>query len=232
MSLDFESDNPGYSVYPWYALREHYVSSIAQSGGVPLPLPHQVELAETYLEMLDGLVVTGGDFDVSPEYYGQSITSDKVSVKERRTQFELAMIQGMLQRNKPILGICGGQQLLAVALGCTLIQHIPDTIPNPLEHEQPNPRNEVGHAVQIKANTLLADIVKQPDIMVNSAHHQAVDQVGHDVIINAVAPDGVIEGIEHAGYRFCLGVQWHPEFQITEADRAINHAFVNAASPP
>lgn len=228
MSLDFEGEKDCYSIYPWYALRENYATSISRFGAIPLPLPHELDLVEHYLDMLDGLVVTGGDFDVSPEYYGQQITSERVSLKERRTRFELAMIQGMLERNRPVLGICGGQQLQAVALGCSLIQHIPDRIPNALEHEQPNPRNEAGHKVQIKANTQLASIIGTSEIEVNSAHHQAVDEVDKGVIINAVAPDGVIEGIEHPGYRFCIGVQWHPEFHITPADTELFKAFLAA----
>lgn len=227
-TLDFEENNAGYSKYPWYAIRENYLTSISVAGGVPLPLPHEVALVETYLAMINGLVVTGGAFDVSPEYYGQTIQSDTVSLKERRTLFEMGMIKGALERNLPVLGICGGQQLLAVVLGSTLIQHIPDTIANPLPHEQPNPRHEAGHSISVKEGTLLHQIIKKQEIMVNSAHHQAVDKIGTGVIINATAPDGVIEGIEHPAYKFCLGVQWHPEFHITPADTAIFDAFIAA----
>lgn len=227
-TLDYEENNPGYSKYPWYAIRENYLTSVSAAGGVPLPLPHELALAERYVQMIDGLVVTGGAFDVSPEYYGQTIQSEAVSLKERRTRFEMAMIKGALARDLPVLGICGGQQLLAVALGATLIQHIPDTIPNPLPHEQPNPRHEAGHAVAITPGTLLHKIVDKTELQVNSAHHQAVDAVSGELVVNARAPDGVIEGIEHPGYRFCLGVQWHPEFHITPADTAIFKAFVEA----
>jgi putative glutamine amidotransferase len=228
-TLDFEEGGKGqYSLYPWYAMRENYLTSISNLGAMPVPLMHEVALVEEYLTLIDALVVTGGDFDVSPELYGQAIQSDTVSLKERRTMFELAMIRGALERNMPILGICGGQQLLAVAMGGTLIQHIPDTIENPLAHEQPNPRNEAGHAVKIEKNTLLHDIVGKETIMVNSAHHQAVESVGQGGIINAVAEDGVIEGMEYPDYKFCIGVQWHPEFHITGADTAIFEAFVVA----
>ncbi len=227
-TLDFEEHNEGYSKYPWYAIRENYLTSVSAAGGVPLPLPHEVSLAKRYLEMIDGLVVTGGAFDVSPEYYGQTIQSETVSLKERRTRFEMAMIRGALERDMPVLGICGGEQLLAVALGSTLIQHIPDAIPNALAHEQPNPRHEAGHQVTIVENTLLHRIIGETEISVNSAHHQAVERVGEGIIINATAPDGVIEGIEHPAYRFCLGVQWHPEFHITGADTAIFQAFIQA----
>jgi putative glutamine amidotransferase len=229
-TLDFEENNAGYSKYPWYAIRENYLTSVSAAGGVPLPLPHEVALVEKYLSMIDGLVVTGGAFDVSPEYYGQTIQSDTVSLKERRTRFEMGMIQGALKRNLPVLGICGGQQLLAVALGSTLIQHIPDTIPNPLPHEQPNPRHEAGHSIRLVEGTLLHRIMGATEVMVNSAHHQAVDKIGKGLIINASAPDGVIEGIEHPDYKFCLGVQWHPEFHITPADTAIFDAFIQACA--
>lgn len=229
-TLDFEENNAGYSKYPWYAIRENYLTSVSAAGGVPLPLPHEVALVETYLCMINGLVVTGGAFDVSPEYYGQTIQSDTVSLKERRTRFEMGMIQGALKRNMPVLGICGGQQLLAVALGSTLIQHIPDTIADPLPHEQPNPRHEAGHSVSIVKDTLLHRIIGAGEVMVNSAHHQAVDVIGKGIITNATAPDGVIEGIEHPDYKFCLGVQWHPEFHITPADTAIFDAFIKACT--
>jgi len=228
-TLDFETGGADqYSLYPWYAIRENYLSSVSQAGGAPLPLPHEVDLVPLYLGMIDGLVVTGGDFDVSPALYGQQVMSDTVSLKERRTAFELAMIRGALAQNMPILGICGGQQLLGVALGASLIQHIPDSIANALPHEQPNPRNEAGHSVTVQQGTLLHRITGRTEIAVNSAHHQAIDQAGAALTVNATAPDGVIEGIESAQYRFCLGVQWHPEFHITSADTDIFKAFLAA----
>lgn len=218
----------GYSKFPWYALRENYCSSVADHGGIPFPLAHDVALVERYLDMVDGLIVTGGNFDVDPSLYGQSTTSDTVSTKDTRTQFEWAITQGAIDRDMPVLGICGGQQLLNVVAGGSLIQHIPDSIENPLAHEQPNPRDEVGHATTVTAGTQLHRIIGATDIMVNSAHHQAVDQVAEGTVVNALAPDGVIEGIELPNKRFCIGVQWHPEFLITEADNALYKAFIDA----
>jgi putative glutamine amidotransferase len=138
------------------------------------------------------------------------------------------MTRGALARDMPVLGICGGQQLLAVAFGGTLIQHIPDRIADALAHEQPNPRTEPGHEVAIAGNTLLASIVGKPRMAVNSAHHQAVATAGAGAVINALAPDGVVEGIEHPGHRFALGVQWHPEYAVDPADPRIFSAFVQA----
>jgi putative glutamine amidotransferase len=114
-------------------------------------------------------------------------------------------------------------------LGGTLIQHIPDEVPGALAHEQPNPRDEPGHNVRISEGTRLTEIVGAAELAVNSAHHQAVKAVGPGVAVSAVAPDGVIEGIEDARRRFCLGVQWHPEFLLSDGDRRIFAALIDAA---
>ena len=129
-----------------------------------------------------------------------------------------------------MLGICGGQQLLNVALGGTLVQHIPDEIARPLAHEQPNPRNEPGHLVKVALGTQLHGIVGADELSVNSAHHQAAADQPDGVVVNATAPDGVIEGIEAPRYRFCIGVQWHPEFLISEGDAKLFRAFLGAAA--
>lgn len=220
----------GYSKFPWYALRQNYAGSVTVAGGVPIVLPHEPDMAADYLDMIDGLIVTGGAFDVDPALYGAVDTHESVVTKGDRTRFEWQMTQGALSRNMPILGVCGGQQLLNVVLGGTLIQHIPDSVPACLPHEQPNPRDEVGHEVAILGDTLLARLVNAPRIGVNSAHHQSVDRIGEGTLVSAVADDGVIEAIEHPGYSFCLGVQWHPEFLITAADRAVMAGLIEAAS--
>ncbi len=229
-TLDYEEGSAtAYSKYPWYALRDNYTASVAKQGGAPIALPHEIEQVPTYLDMLSGLIITGGNFDVPPAMYGDHSIHQKVTTKPRRSQFEWAITQGALNRGMPILGICGGEQLLNVILGGTLIQHIPDAVPNSLAHEQPNPRHEAGHEIAIVANTLLAKIVGTATLAVNSAHHQAVGKVAEGVIVNARAGDGVVEGIEYPAHPFCLGVQWHPEFSITRADDKIFAAFIAAA---
>jgi len=229
ITLDWEPPG-GYSKFPWYAARENYCGAVARAGGLPLLLPHEPALAEAYLDRIGGLVITGGNFDVDPALFGAGARHPSVTTKDRRTEFELAVTRGALARDLPVLGICGGQQLLNVVLGGTLIQHIPDEVPGALAHEQPNPRDEPGHAVRIVPGTLLHRITGADELAVNSAHHQAVKEVGDGTVVDALAPDGVIEGIEHPGYRFCLGVEWHPEFALSEGDERILAAFVAASA--
>jgi putative glutamine amidotransferase len=222
ITLDWEQGGAGsYSKMPWYALRENYCSAVSDMGAIPLPLPHVLERVGDYMGMLDGLIITGGAFDVSPELYGEKITSDTVALKDKRTKFEFAITKAAIDAKLPVLGICGGEQLLNVVLGGTLIQHIPDSIPGALEHEQRNPRTEPGHEVMIQKGTLLHRIVGAEKIAVNTAHHQAVAKPAPGTIVNATTSDGVIEGIELKKHPFCLGVQWHPEYFVDPADRKI-----------
>jgi len=218
-----------YSKYPWYAIRGNYCSAVREAGGVPLVLPHEASLIEEYAGLLDGLLVSGGAFDVDPALFGEASRHSTVVLKEDRTVFELGITRAMLKADKPILGICGGQQLLAVALGGSLIQHIPDEVNNPLAHEQPNPRHEAGHDVKITPGSKLHKIMGMAAAPVNSAHHQAVKAVPANILVDAVAPDGVIEGIEDPARDFCIGVQWHPEFHISPGDVKLFDAFIAAA---
>ena len=229
LTLDSEPAG-GYAKLPWYALRENYCAAVVRAGGLPVLLPHEPDRAQAYLDRLDGLIVTGGDFDVDPALFGAQGRHASVTTKDRRTAFEKAATELAIARDMAVLGICGGQQLLNVVLGGTLIQHIPDEVADALAHEQPNPRTEPGHSVAVTRGTLLHRIVGTEQLSVNSAHHQAALGVGAGVAVNAVAPDGVIEGIEATGRRFCLGVQWHPEYEIDRGDAKIFQAFIGASA--
>lgn len=230
LTLDAEPAG-GWSKLPWYALRQNYFEAVAAAGGLPVALPHDPGLAGAYLDRLDALIVTGGAFDVDPALYGASARHATVSTKDRRTAFEWAVCRIAHARDLPLLGICGGEQLLNVVLGGTLVQHIPDSIPDALAHEQPNPRTEPGHAVEIAPGTLLHRLAGRARIEVNSAHHQAVDRVAPGLVVSARADDGVIEAIEDPSRRFCLGVQWHPEYRIGPWDEAILAGLVAAVRP-
>jgi putative glutamine amidotransferase len=234
-TFDYEqggTKDGSYSKMPYYAIRENYCTAVSELGAIPLPLVHENGLVEDFLGMIDGLIIIGGAFDVHPSLYGENSVHDTVVLKEKRTRFEWDMTKHAIARNLPVLGICGGEQLLNVVLGGSLIQHIPDSIPNALAHEQPNPRTEAGHTASITEGTLLHRITGKTVIDVNSAHHQAVAKAAPDCIVNAVAEDGVIEGIElpTSKHPFCLGVQWHPEYHISPADKQIFEAFLAASN--
>jgi putative glutamine amidotransferase len=217
-----------YSKYPWYALRENYCSSIGDEGGIPFPLTHDLNLVEDYISLIDGLVITGGGHDVDPALYGEKDVHPTVKLKPKRTTFEMALAKKALELDIPILGICGGMQLLNVALGGTLIQHIPDESPHYLNHKQTDPRHHPTHMVKIYEDTLLHRLMRVEELSVNSIHHQGVKVIAPGMNVCAVAPDGLIEAIEAPDCRFCLGLQWHPEYLINSPEKALFKAFIEA----
>jgi putative glutamine amidotransferase len=218
----------GFSTLPWYACRQNYVDSVTRAGGLAWALPHEPRLADRYLDHLDGVLVTSGPFDVDPSYYSGGPRHAATFTQDRRTAFEFALIKEALARDLPILGIGGGHQLLNVVFGGTLVQHIPDEVAGAIVHEQSTSRIEPSHPVELVAGTALQRIAGCMELHVNSAHHQAVGRPGAGILVNARAPDGVIEAIEAPGYRFALGVQWSPEFAACKADAALFAAFVAA----
>lgn len=230
ITLDTE-DTGTFSKYPTYAQRRNYCEQVAAAGGVPLLLPYHLECVDEYADLLDGLLLTGGNFDVPPSFYGDEDTHETVKLKPDRSDFEFALAREMHARQKPLLGICGGMQLMNVIFGGTLIQHIPNEIDDCLPHEQPNPRHEAGHTIQIVPGSQLHRIAQREIAQVNSAHHQAIKTVAEHFVVNAMAPDGVIEGIEHTDPDcFLLGVQWHPEFVISDVDQSVFRSFIQAAA--
>ena len=217
------------SVSPLYLLKQNYCASIVAAGGIPLLLPHELDLVDSYLMLIDGLLVTGGGHDIHPLLYGDNTLHPTVALNPSRVAFELAITKAALKKNIPVLGICGGLQVINVALGGTIIQHIPEAVPLSLGHQQSAPPHEACHPIEVIRDTLLHKITGQTDFSVNSFHHQAVREPGTGIIINARAPDGVIEGIEAPQYRFCLGLQWHPERTLFPQDRSVLKAFIETA---
>ena len=201
-----------------YRLQRAYAEAVATAGALPLPLTHELGRVEELLDLCDGLVVTGGAFDIPPELYGEARRPACGPARPERTAFELALVRLALARDVPLLGVCGGMQLLAVACGGTLHQDLAADL-GLGGHEQPPPRDAPSHAVQVEARTVLAGLVGPGPLQVNSTHHQAVREPGRGVTVSARAPDGVIEAIELVGRRFALGVQWHPEALARSAPR-------------
>jgi len=199
-----------------YQLKASYSQAVLRAGGLPLVLPYTDDLSclDNYLDRISGLLVTGGAFDIPPSTYGQNPREGMGVTKPSRTAFELGLTRAALDRNLPVLGICGGMQLLNVLLGGTLIQDISREVPNAQEHEQRHDRRQPQHPVEIKDGTLLAALLGKGQVMVNSTHHQAPKTVGEKVVVSAIAPDGVAEAIEVSGYSFAVGVQWHPELLV------------------
>ncbi|AEI68555.1 gamma-glutamyl-gamma-aminobutyrate hydrolase family protein [Corallococcus macrosporus] len=200
-----------------YELKVPYADAVLRAGGLPFVLPYAEESAcvESYLDRVSGVLVTGGAFDIPPSAYGEEAREGLGALKEGRTAFEAALMRGALKRNLPVLGICGGMQLLNVILGGTLYQDIGREVEGAREHEQKQDRTHPQHPVDVKSGTLLAEAVGHGQLMVNSTHHQSVRGVGKDVTITAVAPDGVVEAIESTVHAFAVGVQWHPEYMAT-----------------
>lgn len=228
ITLDIENC-PSYAHEPWYALRENYCSSISKSGGLPVGLPHEIDRVDEYLSLVDGLVVSGGMYDIHPEHYGETKIQTELVTKDSRTEFEFALVRGALQRGIPLIGICGGMQLLAVLHGAKLIQDIKSEIPGSLNHMQPLPHDVPSQTVSLVPGTLTYKLFAADQVAVNSVHHQAVKDLPPEVMVSAVAEDQVIEAIEIPGQRFCLGFQWHPEYLISEGEAHLFEAFIAAA---
>jgi putative glutamine amidotransferase len=207
-----------------------YADALAAAGALPLPVPCvDPALVPEYLALCDGLLVAGGDFDIPPEMYGEARRPGCGPSRPSRTAFEAAIAREALARGMPVLGVCGGMQLLNVLRGGALHQHLPDDLG--LSHEQPPPKDRPTHAVAVAPGTLLARLCGEGNLAVNSTHHQAVSRVGDGLAVSGRAPDGLVEAIELPGHPFALGVQWHPE-ALAPADprqAAILRGLVDAA---
>lgn len=231
---DYKEGSPmGYSLRNYYALRANYVEMINKAGGAAIILTYDYDLIDFYLESLDGLMVVGGYFDIHPKRYGEETVHPTVKLNDIREEFEHELGTRAIDTEMPFLGICNGMQLLNVLYGGKVIQHIPDE-GKYMDHEQShisgfNDYQTGYHEVEIEKNSQLFKIVGEAKVKTNSSHHQAAKSAGEGLKIAARATDGIIEAIENPAHPFCIGVQWHPEFEVSKADRKIFGGFVAAA---
>lgn len=187
-----------------------YQRSVERAGGnVEVLLPDAI--VPSALDHLDGLLLTGGGDIDAAEF--QEVNHPKVHhVDKNRDQMELSLTREALQRGIPVFGICRGVQVMNVALGGNLVQHIPDEIRTMIVHDDSKSvRRNLVHEVFILKGTRLHRILGKDRMGVNSFHHQSIKDLGKGLIATAWSDDGVIEGIELPGTYYFLGVQWHPE---------------------
>lgn len=212
-----------------FALAIPYVRAVELAGGLPVIVPPLGDVAlEPLLDSLDGLCVPGGP-DLDPGTYCEEPHAELGPFNRDVDRFELAMVNAADERELPIFGICRGAEVLNVARGGSLIQHLPD-LGARLPHRQDAPGIETSHPVAVVTDSLLGEITGASELQVNSFHHQGLGRLGRDLRPVAAAPDDTIEAIEATDRRFCLGVQWHAETLVhMEPQIALFGAFVEAA---
>lgn len=192
-----------------YTLPGEYVAAVQRAGAVPLLIPPIPEHAERYLSLVDGLILAGGG-DLDPAAYGGAKHETIYNLDAGRDALELALARRIVETGTPTLAICRGLQVLNVALGGTLIEHLPDHVGDAVAHRAP-PREPTPHAVRIDADSLLARVAGVTEMSPLSWHHQAVKRLAPGLRAVAHAPDGTIEAIEADRHPWLLAVQWHPE---------------------
>jgi putative glutamine amidotransferase len=184
-----------------------YVQAIERAGGRALVVPPSDDGVEETLDVLDGLLLSGGS-DLDPSLYGADPHPQTSQVRPERDRAELALLQAALARDLPILAVCRGSQVLNVARGGNLVQHLPETVGHEAHRETPGVFSD--HAVEVDPDSRLGAIVGG-SVDVKSHHHQGYGDVGEGLRVVARAGDGTIEAVEDPEQRFAVGVLWHPE---------------------
>jgi len=219
--------------HPIVALMHQYISAVSEAGGVPMLIPSGVtsEATKALFERLDGILLTGGG-DITIERFDGEPHQSVHGVDPDRDTVEFALLQAAAESGKPFLGICRGFQVVNVALGGTLYTHIQDQLPGAIEHDydSDSQRQFLAHAIRLEKSSSLAGIMSEPELKVNSLHHQGAKDLAPSLKPVAYAPDGLVEGLELPGHPFGMAVQWHPEWLLDQpVTRRLFGAFVEAA---
>jgi len=192
-----------------YTLPAEYLDAVRRAGGVPVMIAPGESRLEAILGMLDALILSGGG-DIDPSRYDGKRHETNYAIDQERDAHELELGRRVIASGMPTLGICRGAQILNVAQGGKLIEHIPDEVGEKVLHRAP-PREPVTHNVKLKAGSRVAAILERDEFDVTSWHHQALRGAAPGFEAVAHAPDGTIEAIEMASHRWLIAVQWHPE---------------------
>ncbi|MGI9187344.1 MAG: gamma-glutamyl-gamma-aminobutyrate hydrolase family protein [Gaiellales bacterium] len=208
-----------------YTLDPNYTNGITRAGGLPLIIPHNEDPAAV-LELLDGLVMTGGG-DLHPEHYGAETATELEDSNAGADVWELALARGARERGLPVLGICRGIQALAVAAGGTMIQDLRPEHGHPMIESTPEALIGSRHEVEVSEGSQIASVMGRRSFVVNSIHHQAVVDPG-DLIATARVGQ-VVEALESASAWEAIGVQWHPEKMHEPEQQALFGFVVDAA---
>jgi putative glutamine amidotransferase len=208
------SERLAYGLIERYRITADYAKAVLEAGGVPIVIPPQDDNDSELLELVDGVILSGGA-DLDPALYGDADRHPQTyDVHELRDRFELSLLRKAVALNMPVLCICRGLQLLNVAFGGSLIQHISDQVDNPLQHRQQELSilaSSASHRVNLLPGSVTARIFGESSIEVNSLHHQSVRSIAPSLSVDGRAPDGVIEAASFPDRAFVCGVQWHPE---------------------
>ena len=192
---------------------KNYVDAVQRAVGRPVllpPDPEDTEDPDGMLDLLDALVVTGGAGDLDPALYGDERHPETGPVQEERDAYELALVREALEREMPVLGICRGMQILNVAYGGTIEQHLPDVLGH--EEHRHTPGTFADHEVRLDPDSLAARAAGSERIPAKSHHHQGIKEVGEGLRVTGWAvEDDAVEALEDPSCPFVLGVLWHPE---------------------
>jgi putative glutamine amidotransferase len=213
-----------------WMMNQRYIQAVAEVEGAPVMIPlldQDLATLRSVYDSLDGVLIPGG-VDMDPHTFGEKRGSRLGRIDPARDVVELQLTRWAIEDKKPLLGLCRGSQVINVALGGSLYQDLEAEFTNPIKHDYfPTAgfaRDYLAHPVAVEPASRLGRILEQPQVQVNSMHHQGVKRLGKGLVVSAQAPDGLIEALESANGHYMIGVQWHPE-SLVDHDSGMRRLF-------